>query len=40
VSLRQGQRNFEEFGACERDMIDNVRRDGFQRDPSWLPFGE
>lgn len=26
VSLRQGQKNFQDFGACERDMIKNVRR--------------
>lgn len=26
VSLRQAQRNFIEFGACERDMIKNVRK--------------
>jgi len=25
VSLRQGQRNFREFGATEREMIKNVR---------------
>jgi hypothetical protein len=25
VSLRQGQKNFQEFGACARDMIKNVR---------------
>ncbi|MFA5519138.1 MAG: CPCC family cysteine-rich protein [Spirochaetota bacterium] len=26
VSLRQGQRNFIEFGACEIEMIKNVRQ--------------
>jgi hypothetical protein len=25
VSLRQGQKNFREFGACEREMMRNVR---------------
>jgi hypothetical protein len=25
VSLRQGQKNFQKFGARERDMIKNVR---------------
>ncbi|WP_247235467.1 CPCC family cysteine-rich protein [Telluribacter sp. SYSU D00476] len=26
VSLKKGQENFEEFGACEREMIKNVTR--------------
>jgi len=37
VSLRQAQRNFEEFGASERRFIKNVRSpsDGDVRDPHW-----
>jgi len=26
VSLQQGQKNFQDFGACESEMIKNVRR--------------
>jgi len=26
VSLRQGQKNFIEFGACRKEMIKNVRQ--------------
>lgn len=37
VSLRQGQRNFQDFGACERDMEKNVRRPNIDelRDTEW-----
>lgn len=37
VSLRQGQKNFQEFGACERDMIKNVRppNSDESRDEGW-----
>ena len=37
VSLRQGQKNFVEFGACEREMIKNVRQatKDEQRDENW-----
>lgn len=40
VSLRQGQRNFLEFGACEKSMIKNVRSPSReeQRDESWGPL--
>jgi hypothetical protein len=38
VSLRKGQQNFREFGACERDMLMHVRPGGFQRDPNWRPL--
>lgn len=40
VSLKQGQRNFIEFGACEREMIKNVRRPtkDEQRDENWKPI--
>lgn len=40
VSLRQGQKNFIEFGACEREMIENVRqpKKDEQRDKSWRPM--
>jgi hypothetical protein len=40
VSLRQGQRNFAEFGACERARGQGVRAQGFRRDPGWRPLGE
>lgn len=41
VSLKQGQRNFIEFGACETAMIENVRPPGNdeQRDEDWEPLG-
>lgn len=39
VSLRQGQRNFAKFGACERGMVPHVHREGFRRDPNWRPLG-
>jgi hypothetical protein len=37
VSLRQGQKNFLLFGACEEDMIKNVRRPNIDepRDTDW-----
>lgn len=38
VSLRQGQRNFAEFGACEREMLPHVHPEGFLRDPNWQPL--
>lgn len=40
VSLKQGQKNFEEFGACEREMIQNVRQTTIyeQRDKNWKPL--
>jgi hypothetical protein len=38
VSLRQGQLNFQKFGACERGMLKHVRPNGFQRDPNWRPL--
>lgn len=40
VSLSQGQKNFIEFGACEREMIKNVRKPtkNEQRDESWRPI--
>ncbi len=40
VSLRQGQKNFLEFGACEKEMIKNARppTKREQRDENWKPF--
>lgn len=40
VSLKQGQKNFMEFGACEREMIKNVRQPNRdeQRDENWKPL--
>jgi len=40
VSLKQGQRNFIELGACEREMIKNVRQPtkDEQRDENWKPL--
>jgi hypothetical protein len=37
VSLRQAQINFEQFGACEEDMIKNVFKPdkSYKRNPSW-----
>jgi hypothetical protein len=40
VSLKQGQKNFIEFGACERDMIKNVIQPtkDEQREENWKPL--
>jgi len=37
VSLRQAQINFEQFGACEKDMIKNVIKpdNKYNRNPQW-----
>jgi hypothetical protein len=39
MSLRQAQRNFLEFGACDREMLRNVRppTKDEQRDENWKP---
>jgi hypothetical protein len=40
VSLRQAQRNFLEFGACDREMLHNVRPPAKDeaRDKNWKPL--
>lgn len=40
VSLKQGQKNFIECGACEKEMIKNVRQPtkDEQRDENWKPL--
>lgn len=40
VSLRQGQKNFIEFGACEIEMVKNVRHPtkDEQREENWKPL--
>jgi isopentenyldiphosphate isomerase len=40
VSLRQAQKNFAVFGACEKDMIKNIRKPtpDEQRDDNWEPL--
>lgn len=40
ISLKQAQKNFLDFGACERDMLKYVRRPSpdEQRDEDWRPF--
>lgn len=37
VSLKQGQRNFVKYGACEKEMIKNVRppKKDEKRDKEW-----
>lgn len=42
VSLRQGQKNFIAFGACDREMIEFVRpaTEDEQRDENWKPLAE
>ena len=42
VSLKQAQKNFMQFGACEFDMRQNVRPplDDEIKDPSWKAFGK
>ncbi|SUY47673.1 hydrolase [Clostridium putrefaciens] len=39
-SLRQAQKNFMEFGACERSMLRHVRKPGVQdvRNEKWKPL--
>lgn len=41
ISLREGQRNFQAFGACERDVIGNVRKANAneRRDQDWKFLG-
>jgi len=38
VSLKTGQINFEEFGACEKEMIKNVKKPNKndKRNPQWI----
>ena len=38
--LKQAQRNFIEFGACDREMLPNVRQPSKdeQRDENWKPL--
>jgi len=40
VSLRQAQKNFDEFGACERDMLKYTSKPSKSdvRDPLWHPL--
>jgi len=40
VSLRQAQKNFQEFGACEKEMVKRVRKPtpDETRDESWRPL--
>lgn len=40
VSLIQGQKNFEMFGACEKEMINNVTKPTEEdiRNPSWKRY--
>jgi hypothetical protein len=42
VSLLEGQRNFIEFGACEKRLIPYVRKPDMNeiRDSSWKPLWE
>lgn len=42
VSLRQGQHNYLEFGACEREMVIHVRkpRADEERDEGWRMLKE
>lgn len=40
LSLREAQKNFSEFGACDRRSIKLVRqqRDRYERDTEWKPL--
>lgn len=40
ISLRQAQKNFLEFGACEKNMKSHVRapREDEARDEDWTPL--
>ena len=40
VSLRIGQKNFNDFGACEKEMIKNVRKPKIseKRDVNWKTY--
>ncbi|MCM3128140.1 CPCC family cysteine-rich protein [Paenibacillus sp. MER 78] len=40
TSLRQAQKNYIAYGACDESMLDLVRAPGIEdiRDPNWKPF--
>lgn len=40
VSLRQAQKNFIEFGACEKEMLQHVRKPNKDdiKDENWKPL--
>ncbi|MFB8424956.1 CPCC family cysteine-rich protein [Priestia megaterium] len=40
ISLKEAQRNFAEYGACDKDSVKFVRkRNEFdKKDPQWRPF--
>ena len=40
VSLRQAQKNFVEFGACDKKVMAHVRKpsEGDERDNTWQPL--
>lgn len=40
ISLREAQKNFQEFGACEEGFLDIVRYPSANdiKDPNWKPF--
>ena len=38
ISLRQAQRNFQNFGACNQDGLRHVAAHTFHRDPYWQPL--
>jgi hypothetical protein len=42
ISLREAQQNFIAFGACEKDMLKNVRkpREDEPKDVNWEPFSK
>ena len=40
VCLRQAQRNFLRFGVSEKNYLNRVVKDGYEKDPLWKPVWE
>jgi rubredoxin len=40
VSLRKAQKNFQDFGACTKEMLDYVRKltPNIEKDENWKPL--
>lgn len=40
ISLRESQKNFKEFGACQKTMLENVLKDRskYEKDLFWKPL--
>lgn len=42
VSLRQAQKNYSQFGACQKNMLNHVRKPnkGDVKDSNWKPLSD